>query len=70
MNQALADINKLRKQIGGQDSQNRWKGLELKEEDLRNRLNDVKKRFKLIYKGGEDCDGYTSNPEETIFVVR
>ena len=42
----------------------------MKEEDLRNRLIEAKKRFRLIYKGGDDCDGYTSNPEETIFVVR
>lgn len=41
----------------------------MKEDDLRKRLADIKKRFKVIYKGGEDCDGYTSNPEETTFIV-
>lgn len=41
----------------------------MKEDDLRQRLNDIKKRFKVIYKGGEDCDGYTSNPEEDTFIV-
>jgi hypothetical protein len=41
----------------------------MKEEDLRRRLNELKKRFKTIHKGGEDCDGYTSNPDETTFIV-
>lgn len=65
----LSEANKLKKQIGGQDQQNKWKALEMKEDDLRRRLNELKKRFKVIHKGGEDCDGYTSNPEETTFIV-
>lgn len=40
----------------------------MKEDDLRRRLHDLKKRYKVIHKGGEDCDGYTSNPEETTFI--
>lgn len=43
--------------------------MESKEDDLRNRLGALKKRFQIINKGGEDCDGYISGQEEAYFIV-
>jgi len=46
-----------------------WKMLEMQEDEMRARLNKIKKRFLIIHKGGNDCDGYTSNSEEANFIV-
>jgi hypothetical protein len=63
-------VARLRRQIGSLDLMKRWRQLSAAENNQERRLDTVKTRLDRIAKGGNDCDGYTSNTDEATFVVR
>jgi len=68
LQQASDSARKFKQELGSKGTQNRWKFLSTREEELRGRLMAIKKRFQMIRKGGEDCDGYTTGSEEELFI--
>lgn len=50
------------------DIQNFLDGLEKLNQGHIDRLESIYKRIDLIGKGADDCNGYTSNPEEGTFI--